>query len=341
MREGRFGVMTHYLADWIARGSGTPMTVEEWNRLIDGFDVEALAQQLTSVGAGHYILSIGQNSGYYLSPNATYDRIVGIRPSRCSRRDLVAEVAGALQKRGIRLIVYLPAGAPSHDAAAVKALEWSNGPHRNREFQLKWEQVIAEWSARWGRKVDGWWFDGCYWPNTLYRTPDPPNFASFAAAARAGNPDAIVAFNPGVIYRTLSLTPFEDYTAGEVDQPERYMVRRAEEGKADGAQIHMLSFLGEHWGMGQPRFSAEQVVGWTTAITDAGGVVTWDAPIQRGGVIAQAFLDQLLAVGRSLGRVKAPLPAPPPSAGSDPHLDAPSAKPAGEAHAQPRDQQRQ
>ena len=54
MRYARWGVMTHYLADWIARAAGEPMTVEKWNALVDGFDVEALAGQLQSVGAGYY-----------------------------------------------------------------------------------------------------------------------------------------------------------------------------------------------------------------------------------------------------------------------------------------------
>ena len=43
---------------------------------------------------------------------------------------------------------------------------------------------------RWGQKVWGWWFDGCYFADAMYRHPDAPNFASFAAAAKAGNPDA-------------------------------------------------------------------------------------------------------------------------------------------------------
>ena len=60
------------------------MTVAKWMEMIDHFDVEGLAEQLKSVGAGYYLITIGQNSGYYLSPNATYDRLVGIEPSKCS-----------------------------------------------------------------------------------------------------------------------------------------------------------------------------------------------------------------------------------------------------------------
>lgn len=296
MRKAQWGVMTHYLADWIAKDTDKEMTVARWNDLVDHFDVEGLADQIKSTGAGYHLISIGQNSGYYLSPNATYDRIVGIRPSKCSKRDLIANLYDAHHRRGVKLMVYLPSGAPEGDAVAVKALGWQTGAHRNNEFQIKWQQVIREWSERWGKKVSGWWFDGCYWPNTMYRM-SAPNFASFAAAARAGNQESAVAFNPGVFHRILSMSPYEDYTAGEIDLPEKIMVTHAEDGIVDGAQLHILSHLGERWGMGSPRFSADQIVAWGRKLKNQGGAFTWDTPVRTDGHISQVFIDQLTAIG--------------------------------------------
>ncbi len=301
MQDAQWGVMNHYLADWQARVHHLEMNVAEWNKLVDGFDAEGLAKQLQSVGARYYQITLGQNSGYYLSPNAVYDKLAHNQPGKCSRRDLVADLAAALEPRGIKLMVYLPSGAPAGDKAADAALEWRNGPYPNKEFQRKWEQVIRAWSGRWGRKVAGWWFDGCYFPNSMYRSASPPNFASFAAAARAGNPDAVVAFNPGVVYRILSITPEEDFTAGEIDKPELATIRRAADGRIDGTQIHMLSYLGQTWGMGAPRFTTEQVIEHTRKIREAGGAVTWDVPLELNGTMAQPFLDQLTALGKALG----------------------------------------
>jgi hypothetical protein len=107
MQDPRYcwGVMTHYLADWQARDHNFVMTVDRWNKLVDGFDVEGMARRLESVGAGHYQISIGQNSGYYLSPNPVYDTITGIQPSKCSHRDLVAEFYEPLRQRDIKLMV--------------------------------------------------------------------------------------------------------------------------------------------------------------------------------------------------------------------------------------------
>ncbi len=299
MREARWGVMSHYLADWRARTDREPASVEHWNDLVDHFNVDALADQLKAVGAGYFLISIGQNSGYYLSPNATYDRLTGIAPGKLSHRDLVADLSVALARRGLKLLVYLPSGAPAGDRTARAALQWENGADRNAAFQRHWEAVIREWSLRWGDRVAGWWFDGCYWPNTMYRTADEPNFASFAAAARAGNPRAAVAFNPGVIYRTVSITPHEDYLAGEIDQPDLWTAKRVQDGLADGAQVHVLSYLGERWGQGAPRFSTEQAVAFSKKVAGAGGVTTWDTPIQKDGTYAPEFLAQLKAIGES------------------------------------------
>src|SRR5579883_2480453 len=61
MRQARWGVMTHFLAEWIEPEAHAD--AKAWNAFVDGFDTEGLAEQLKSVGAGYYIITIGQNSG--------------------------------------------------------------------------------------------------------------------------------------------------------------------------------------------------------------------------------------------------------------------------------------
>ena len=299
MQEARWGVMNHYLADWMSRAEGFQISVEKWNEMINGFDVEGLANQLQKAGAKYYIISIGQNSGYYLAPNPVYDRLTGISPSKCSKRDLVADLSKALRKRGIRMMVYLPSGAPAGDREAIKALEWTNGPYPNVEFQRKWEQIISWWSKQWGDAIDGWWFDGCYWPNRMYRGAEP-NFESFARAARAGNEKNAVAFCPGVVWRSISVTPFEDYTAGEIDNPERISIRRAFDGLVDGSQLHILSYTGERWGLGTPRFTPQQIIDWSRQVIAEKGAITWDVPVQMNGLMKDEFMQQLMELSRAL-----------------------------------------
>jgi hypothetical protein len=160
LRDAKFGVMLHYLADPTNAENSAADSVEEWNRRVDAFDVPALVGMLQQVHAGYLLFTVGQFSGYYCSPNATFDRIVGIQPSRCSNRDLVGEIAVALAPTGIRLIVYSMATGPM-----------------------------------WHRNVHGWWIDACYYPEKMYYFDDEPNFRSFARALKAGNPDSLVSFS--------------------------------------------------------------------------------------------------------------------------------------------------
>lgn len=313
LREAQWGVFTHYMADTVIKEE--PITIEAWNRAVDGFDVAGLADDLASVGAGYYVITLGQNSGFYCSPNPVYDKLTGISPSKCSRRDLIADLYEALHARNIRLMLYLPSGAPDRDADAVKALEWQPGKYpywsfpkggpdaglRLASFQKKWEAVIREWAGRYGAKVSGWWFDGCYYPHEMYYHDDPPNFASFAAAARAGNPQAIVAFNPGVLDPIITLSEHEDYTAGEINDPEKV---KCPGPKVEHAQFHMLSYLGPWWCQSPPRFTDEQVIAITRGIVEKGGAVTWDVPIEKNGHIPEPFLNQLRALGKALPRQK-------------------------------------
>ena len=315
IKEAKWGVFMHYMADTVFKGDQP--SVEKWNEAVDAFDVNGLAEQLASAGAGYFVLTLGQNSGFYCSPNKTYDRLTGIRPSKCARRDLVFDLSEALRIKHIRLMVYLPSGPPDRDVEAVKALEWKagrfplwtyeNGKPKGQDdrlvsFQQKWELVIAEWSKRWGRRISGWRFDGCYYPDAMYRHPDAPNFASFAAAARSGNPNSIVAFNPGVLNPIITLTSEEDYTAGEINDPGKVVCGGRWVGKA---QFHMLSFLGPSWCQKPPRFTADQVVAFTQSITDKAGTVTWDVPPDGvNGHIPDDFLAQLEAIGKSAKRKK-------------------------------------
>ena len=172
------------------------------------------------------------------------------------------------------------------------------------EFQRKWEAVIRDWSLRWGRDVSGWWIDGCYFADAMYRLDDPPNFASFAMALKAGNPNAIVAFNPGVKVPVVAHSKHEDYTAGEVNLPRLPQAVEACPGRwleCEGVkvQFQILTFLGTTWCGGErPQWPDEKVVSLTQRLAEKGGVITFDVPIQESGLIPPPFVQQLRVIGR-------------------------------------------
>jgi hypothetical protein len=149
LRDARYGVFVHFL----------PGDAEALAR-VDDFDVETLARQLESVGAGYLILTLGQNSGFFNAPNPTYDRISGYAPGeRTSSRDLPADLHRALESRGIRLMLYLPCQAPNEDRRAQRAFGLPEGPKDQPidvAFARQWAEVIRDWSVRYGARVAGW-----------------------------------------------------------------------------------------------------------------------------------------------------------------------------------------
>ncbi|MCC6415009.1 MAG: hypothetical protein IT582_03765 [Opitutaceae bacterium] len=305
-KDCRWGVLACFLADTASNLQPIELTPDDWNRRVDAFDVAGLAAQLAAARVPYFIITLGQNSGFYLAPNAAYDAITGITPSRCSRRDLIADLAAALTPHGIRLLVYLPGTAPRNDPVAKARLEGATGEH-GPEMQRHWEAVCREWSLRWGRAVSGWWIDGPY-DAPAYQHGDAPNYRSFAEALKAGNPDAIVTFNNGLRTPLYSMTEYEDYTPGEIERDmtvapgmrmdpprlDRYP------GFLNGARLHVLTIMGEWWGLGPVRFPDELTIGYTKFINSRGGVVTWDVPVTPTGLLAPDFLPQLTALGRAI-----------------------------------------
>ncbi|MBI5831067.1 MAG: hypothetical protein HZB16_01985 [Armatimonadetes bacterium] len=337
-REAKWGLLLHYLAAPPSSMGQNTFTPDEWNRRVDGFNVKGLTEQLASCGARYMFLTLGQNTGYFCSPNATYDALVPRSPSRLSQRDLVADLYEALEREGIRLLVYLPSHAPAEDRLAAESLRctpkwdasaWGLRPgtyvrehdvdDRLSEFQRNWEAIIREWSLRWGRHVHGWWIDGCYHADRMYRAADAPNFRSFAEAMKAGNPDSLVAFNPGVKVPIVCHSEYEDYTAGEIagdfplgmdsqwhnpNPPASYWGMPLH-GTVGGAQLQVLSFLGCYWcGGDEPRFSDALAIELTRHYNKLGGVVTWDVPIakdgDRNGLLPEAFMPQLRTLGAAM-----------------------------------------
>lgn len=307
----KWGLFTHYLAAPAGNDVNRMLTSEEWNERIDNFNVKQFALDVKSTGAAYFCITIGQNSGHYCSPNATYDSYVGINPSKCSKRDLVMELADELMKYGIDMMVYLPAGAPCADETAMEKLEWEwsyeqgIGHHsgkvkevRLENFQIKWQNIIKEWSLRWGDKVKGWWIDGCYFPDQMYKFDDEPNFTSFANALRAGNPNAVLAFNKGLDEPFLIQSEEDDYTAGEVgyNLPLAIDWDDTKEGinqKLNGKKLQVLSYIGKTWGQGNPRLEAEFAGEYTRYINSKDGVITWDIPLNLDGTISDVYKEYL------------------------------------------------
>lgn len=299
-KEARYGVFMHFLP-----GDGQSLG------LVKVFDVDALARQVADLGAGYFVITLGQNSGYYNSPNATYDRITGYAPGeRCSTRDLPLDLGRALQARGIKLMLYLPCQVANGDARAQKAFGLDQGPKDQLldiPFAKRWAEVIQEWADRYGDRVAGWWFDGGY----AHVEFDDEIADLYAAAVRHGNPNALATFNPGV--QVTRHTQAEDYTAGELNDPFEFVPASR---WLDGSQWHALTFLGSNWSKRDTRLPTERWAEWVGKVTRHEGVVTLDMgpnyDPQAGpiGSLAEVQMVQARAIRDGLAHSR-PAKAPP------------------------------
>lgn len=267
LHRAKWGVMFHYCSNWKGLNDG-----ERWNQTIQEFDVAKLASQLHEAKAGYFVIT-AKHCGNPIAPNAAYERI---HPGKCPKRDLIADLAGELAKKDIPLMLY-----------------YATGMGIDADFSAR---VIEEYSKRHGPKVKGWWLDNNIGKQDLQK--------QLAAAARSGNPDALVAFSPPKGFHRNS--PFDDYTAGNEHAPRS---ARCAGRFVDGVQWHMLSYLGHNWGgvtkyKDKPRFNAETAARITKNIADHGGVVTWDVPHQPSGSIGNEIMDQLRAIGTAVANDK-------------------------------------
>lgn len=288
--QAKYGVFIHFLP------SGSAGL-----KLVEQFDVKVLAGQLEGMGAGYLVLTLGQNSGYFNSPNADYEKQTGYAPGeRCATRDLPLDLYHALQPKGIRLMLYLPCQTPNGDARAQKAFGLAQGATDqplDLAFADKWSRVIQEWSDRYGEKVSGWWFDGGY----EHIHFNDAIAARYAAAVKHGNPKAIVTFNPGV--KVVRWTKAEDYTAGELNEPLQVIPA---ERWLDGSQWHALTYLGESWMHRDTRFPTDQWVEWARKVAARQGVFTldlgpnYDPTAGPVGQLAEAQVKQVKAIRAAL-----------------------------------------
>ena len=330
LKSTGFGLMFHY--ECFKNHNS-----HDYNKAIDSFDVEAFADAVASTKAGHVIFVIGQHWGKYCAPNTAYEKLLGVKNGEwTSRRDLIMEIARALENRGIRLIIYMTARAPMRHFRVIEAmgdtLPTINGkpagpnvdtmshPRKlkgfrrsenqppNSVFLKNWGDVCGEWSRRYGKLVSGWWFDGYKMEmKNAYQDlkKQKYNVDTWLAAVRSGNPEAELAFNAGA-HPILSLCtggklcPHQTFTSGE--QRDFTFKGKPLTPKnfpaPDGVVWHLLLPVSDGWGAGtKARFEAETLLQRINAINSQGGAVTLDTPIAASGEIPSHVLARLKQLG--------------------------------------------
>ena len=318
--ETGYGFFGHYLQHL----QGNPDELHSfgkqtsWDECVNEFDVDKFASLMEEVGAGYVIFTMCQGTCFLIAPNRTFDDYTGYKPGEaCSKRDLVEDLYQALHPKGIKLMLYWTGDGPFADVKAVKGLvgrtfnadpdgrfAWDRKV--SEEFVRRWADVAREYSLRYGQKIAGWWVDGCR-PCFEY---DQKKLKILCDSMKVGNPNSIVAMNPGQNNEVHAYAECEDYTAGETRQFENLPAGRW----IDGKQWHILSFLGNDFvnpllqmgkkkldsirGWGRPgcKYTKQQLSDYVCEVNSKGGVVSIDTMLYRDGSLDRSQLEILKAL---------------------------------------------
>lgn len=277
----------------VAKAGDRLKTSETWDDVINQFDVDAYVKQVQESGAGFVLFALGQNSGYYCSPNAVYEKYTGYkRGFRTPHRDLPMEIGKKLAKKGIRFMLYLSGNPPRDDQHAQKSFHYpyypGEGPPSQQTAKM-WGEVIREWSNRYGKLLSGWWFDGM-WYTQSYKMDQPYNFHSRALDAKSGNSTRIITFSMGLGNSFRNDYAFEDYTGGEVNNLSVFPENRWSN-QANKQQWFAYTFLGKSvpiwagWGNKGLSKNTDNLVTWSKKVIAREGVICLDCYVSRYGSI--------------------------------------------------------
>jgi hypothetical protein len=297
-KDAGYGIMVHYLKEAIVPEGGS----KEWNDAVNSFNAENFARQAKEAGAGFVMFTLGQNSGYYCSPNASFDKILGTQPGElCSTRDLPMDLIKELGEYNIPLILYLPSNPPVNNPLVSEKFHYPLKDSATSQYnQPILESMIREWSLRYGSGVKGWWFDGLYqWNNIRETRMDMSldyNISTHTLAAKAGNVNSIVTYNYGFGKIQVN-TPYCDYSSGEKQTIDEFPSSRWVE---DGVQWFLFTYLGEKWGGKGQQFETDVLVEKAEKIVQNEGVLCLEVVTNTEGEILPHHLEQIRQVGKRI-----------------------------------------
>ncbi len=216
--DRKWGMFNHYIG-YSPKGDIRAGWKEykDYNEKINRFDVDQYAKIAHEVNAGYVFFTIMQGDRFMCAPNDTFNQITGYKPGEaCSERDLIADLIKALDKYNIPLFLYFTGDGPYIDEYAGRKFNYHNREKElvNPEFIEKWTAVLKEYAVRYGEKVHGWWLDGTF-DYLGYVDHDDDYLKPYADAIKAGNPDALIAFNNGVLKLDFNNPMYEKYYDGE------------------------------------------------------------------------------------------------------------------------------
>ena len=295
LNSAKFGFMCQ-CGEWAFPPHGPR---KPWPDMVDQFDVEKFADMVDSTGAGYAVWSATWATYYFPAPIKAIDAIM---PGRTSKRDLIGEMAGALRKRNIRLILYYHLG---HDSNAANGSWWSKNwgsPDDKSLFLNNWCSIIGEVGERYGDRLAGWMFD-----DDLVYYPAP--YERLGKAAKAGSKARIISYNPWIQARG---TDFQDFQFGEGLTGSENLPPSARgiwpAGPMKGLHAHgSFQIDGPDWGINRPDtviqppyITPEKAIQIALDAAERDIALSWNMLMYDDGSVSDASLKLLQQAGQAV-----------------------------------------
>jgi hypothetical protein len=265
--------------------------------------VEPFADMVADTGAGHVYLTTTHADHYFPGPNDAIDRIL---PGRTCRRNLIGEIAEALEARGVRLGLYYHLG--HDDKCWWNRVGWDKVG--KAKFYRAWCDVVSDSGQRYGSRLAGWWFDDALFS---YYPINPP-WERLMRAARKGWAQRLIMWNS---WNAPKVTDFADLSSWEPFLTADMIARRGHltiggdgrftGGPQDGLQAQLTTLIHSSWGHGKPNtpvgkcvYTTPQLIRWLRQAARKRAVITLNLETYQDGTICPADVRRFRAIRKAV-----------------------------------------
>ena len=278
--DAKYGLTFH----WTARSQPRRGPQKPYCDAVRDFDVNAFADMVEEAGAGYVIFTSSHDPHYFPAPIQTIEKIL---PGNTCERDLIGDLADALNERGIKFIMYYT-GCRTRPFS--QASGWNN--YDKTENYKIFADLLTEIGQRYGDKIAGYWFD-----MVPYNVSH--HFETLFKAAKVGNPNRIITWN-GWIQRKP--TDFQEYWSGEVVD-----LVYPFESLDKNYQPHVWIIIDDSWVHNRPdtdigplKFTNQQLIEYVKTCVERNIVVSMNVSIYQDGTISPAATEQLRALKEAI-----------------------------------------
>jgi hypothetical protein len=285
LMEAGYGLMFH----WTSQSVQPDGSIKKYEDAVNEFDVGKFANMVEETGAGYVLFTIGHAESYCPAPLKSWERI---HPGHTTQRDLIEEIANALNKKEVRLLCYL-----NGPLAFKFARDEMPGDLENQAFVANFTDILTEMGNRYQDKIAGYWFDSWY---RIFEGFQAVPFEAFYKATKIGNKDRIICLNPWIY---PDVTPWQDYWSGEIQQPieipENGFMKN---GSSPNLPYQALLTMEKHlWVQKKaeimdPKYNSEQLSTYIKDCMDNGGAVTINLAIYQDGTVGEKALQVMKEV---------------------------------------------